>query len=146
MVGDNCMPPPASILAATIGVTFVGPKNLPQKTLPGFLRVSQECVRMALEWLKENNPIYSDIYISNACLKELPIDGVPEEISSVTKYSNNTSLLVWESAGYVPEEPDDDIDGALWMSVFFLQLIQPILTGLVSGVYINQFLLAILLT
>ena len=134
MVGDNCMPPPVSILAATIGVTFVGPKNLPQKTLPGFLRVSRERVRMALEWLKENNPIYSDIYISNARLKELPVDGVPEEISSVTKYSNNTSLLARESTGYVPEEPDDDVDGALCMSVFFSQLIRPILTGLVSGV------------
>ena len=35
------MPPPASILAATIGVTLIGPKNLPVRTLPGFLRVNR---------------------------------------------------------------------------------------------------------
>ena len=107
MVGDLCMPPPASVLAATIGVTFVGPKNMPQKTLPGFLRVTRARVRMALEWLKENNPLYNNIYISPARLEELPLDGVPEEISSVTRFSDNTCLLAQESAGYVPEEPDD---------------------------------------
>ena len=112
MVGDECMPPPVSVLAATIGVTFVGPKNLPQKTLPGFLRVSRNRVRMALEWLKKNNPIYKNIYISSARLNELPVDGVPHEISSVTKFSDDTSLLAEETAGYVPEEPDDVDNGA----------------------------------
>ncbi len=37
MTCDQVMPPPLSILAATIGVTFVRPKNLPEKTMPGFL-------------------------------------------------------------------------------------------------------------
>ena len=105
------MPPPASVLAATIGITFVGPKNLPQKTLPGFLRVTRARVRMALEWLKENNPLYNNIYISPARLEELPVDGVPEEISSVTRFSDDTCLLAQESAGYVPEEPDDVANG-----------------------------------
>ena len=111
MVGDSCMPPPASVLTVTIGVTFVGPKNLPQKTLPGFLRVTRAHVRMALEWLKENNPLYNNIYISPARLEELPVDGVPEEISSVTRFSDDTCLLAQESAGYVPEEPDDVANG-----------------------------------
>ena len=35
MTQGNMMPPPSQILAATIGVTFVGPSNLPEKTLPG---------------------------------------------------------------------------------------------------------------
>lgn len=34
---DTQTMPPSSILAATIGVTFVGPQNLPQKTMLGFL-------------------------------------------------------------------------------------------------------------
>ena len=37
LTGDLIMPPPSAILAATIGVTFVGPKNLPEKTLSFFL-------------------------------------------------------------------------------------------------------------
>lgn len=37
MTDTQTMPPSSSILAATIGVTFVGPQNLPQKTMLGFL-------------------------------------------------------------------------------------------------------------
>ena len=40
MTESQVMPPSAEILSATIGVTFVGPKNLPEKTLPGFLHVN----------------------------------------------------------------------------------------------------------
>jgi hypothetical protein len=29
LIGDLIMPPPSTILAATVGVTFVGPKNVP---------------------------------------------------------------------------------------------------------------------
>jgi hypothetical protein len=51
------------ILIATVGVTFVGPKNVPEKTMPGFLRVNCMHVCIALEWLKEHNPLYADISI-----------------------------------------------------------------------------------
>ena len=62
MTNSQVMPPSSSILAATIGVTFVGPGNLPQKTMPGFLRVNRRRVHDALQWLKKNNPIYRDHY------------------------------------------------------------------------------------
>ncbi|KAH9037779.1 hypothetical protein EDB85DRAFT_556454 [Lactarius pseudohatsudake] len=90
------------------GVTFVGPKNLPQKTLPGFLRVNRTRVRDALFWLKRNNPIYEDIIISSDRLNELPTDGIPHEISSLAKHSNDTSLLAEETDGYVPEPCADE--------------------------------------
>ena len=35
---DGVMLPLADILAATIGVMFVGPKNVLQRTLPSFLK------------------------------------------------------------------------------------------------------------
>ena len=66
---------------------------------------------MALEWLKENNPLYKNIYICPTCLNKLPIHGVPEEISSVTKFSDNTSLLAKERAGYVPDKLEDVDNG-----------------------------------
>lgn len=101
---DNVMPPRASILAATIGVTFVGPKNLPEKTLPGFLRVNRARVRAALVWLKANNPIYHQVSISVERLNELPIDDVPCEISSLARHCEDASLLAQENDGYVPED------------------------------------------
>ncbi|KAH9010256.1 hypothetical protein EDB85DRAFT_2232956, partial [Lactarius pseudohatsudake] len=80
MTDGQLMPPSSSILAATIGVTFVGPKNLPQKTLPGFLRVNRTRVRDALFWLKQNNPIYEDIIICSDRLNALLADGILDEI------------------------------------------------------------------
>ncbi|KAH9003221.1 hypothetical protein EDB86DRAFT_2765723, partial [Lactarius hatsudake] len=80
LTDTQIMPPSSTILAATIGITFVGPKNLPEKTMPGFLRVNRTRVRLALEWLKSNNPIYRDIIISSERLCELPVDSVPMEI------------------------------------------------------------------
>jgi hypothetical protein len=104
MTDTQIMPPVANILAATVGVTFVGPKNLPEKTMPGFLRVNRNRVRMALQWLKENNPIYRDIIISLDRLNGLPEDGIPHEIMSLVKHSNDMTLLASESEGYVPED------------------------------------------
>ena len=104
MTDTQIMPPLPAILAATVGVTFVGPKNLPKKTMPGFLRVNRNRVQNALQWLKENNPIYRDIVISTDHLNDLPVDGVPHEIMSLAKHSFNSTLLAAESEGYVPED------------------------------------------
>jgi hypothetical protein len=104
MTDEKIMPPASSILAATIGVTFVGPKNLPQKTFPGFLRVNRTRVHMALEWLKKNNPLYKDIAISSDRLRDLHTDSVPSEISSLARCSEDTALLAEENDSYVPEE------------------------------------------
>lgn len=37
LASSHIMPPSPAILTSTIGVTFVGPKNLPQRTMPAFL-------------------------------------------------------------------------------------------------------------
>ena len=114
LASSYIMPPSSTILAATIGVTFVGPRNLPQRTLPGFLRVNRNRVRAALEWLKENNPLYANISISADRLDALPADGIPEEILSVAKFSDDTKLLEEERNGYVPsDDPVDDEMGEL---------------------------------
>ena len=57
MVDDKVLPHPSSVLAATISVTFVGPKNLPQKAMCRFLCVHRMWVRMDLKWLV-NNAVY----------------------------------------------------------------------------------------
>ena len=116
---SDVMPPSPTILAATIGVTFVGPKNVPEKMMPGFLRVNRMRVRMALEWLKEHNPLYANVSISEDRLNALPLNGVPDEILSLVKYSDDTRLLAEETDGYVPNEPDD-----LGTSIYMLSVIR----------------------
>ncbi|KAH9161206.1 hypothetical protein EDB89DRAFT_1861768 [Lactarius sanguifluus] len=114
LTDTQTMPPSSAILAATIGITFVGPNNLPEKTMPGFLQVNQTHVRLALEWLKSNNPIYRDIIISSKRLCELPVDGVPIEIMSLARHSDDTVLLAEETDGYVPD--DDDFENSTHIS------------------------------
>ena len=71
----------SAILATIIGVTFVGPKNLPQKMMPRFLHVKCNRMHDTLMWLKLNNPIYQDIIILSSKLKMLPINGIPLKTS-----------------------------------------------------------------
>ena len=100
---DGLMPPSANVLAATVGVTFVGPKNVPQRTLPGFLRVNRDRVRAALQWLKANNPFYQNITISPERLEELPVDDIPVQITSTTRHLDDDVLLAEETDNYVPD-------------------------------------------
>ena len=102
MTDSQIMPPSSTILAATIGVTFVGPRNLPEKTMPGFLRVNRRRVHDALLWLKQNNPIYHHIIISVDRLNELPLDDIPQEIRSLMKHSDDFLQFADENDGYVP--------------------------------------------
>ena len=108
MVEGNIMPFPSKILASTIGVTLVGPKNIPEKTMPGFLRVRRNRVRAALVWLKANNPIYADIEISEERLERLDLDGIPVEILATVRFSDQVEELDRERAGYVPDDEDFD--------------------------------------
>lgn len=108
MMDAQLIPPSSAVLAATIGVTFVGPKNLPQKTMPGFLHVNCHRVHDTLLWLKENNPIYRDIVISSSRLNDLPLDGILLEISLTAKHCDDAAQLAEERDGYVPEDMDGD--------------------------------------
>jgi hypothetical protein len=111
IVADRVFPPPMHVLAATIGITFVGPTGLPERTLPDFLRVRRAHVGAALVWLKEHNPLYADIEICPERLGLLPVDAVPDELFAVTRYSSDTALLASERAGYVPEDDSEHGSG-----------------------------------
>jgi len=106
LVSDNVFPRPVKILASTIGVTFVGPKNEPERCYPGFLRIRRQRVRNALLWLKENNPLYTDIIISEERLEQVVEDGVPDEILCGMRYCDDIEAVDRERAGYVPEDDD----------------------------------------
>ena len=108
MMDSQVMLPSPEILATTIGVTFIGPKNLPERTMPGFLHVNRARVHDTLWWLKENNPIYENIQISSGRLNTLPVDRVPLQIWSLMKHSDDMTLLSEEHDNYVPEEDGDN--------------------------------------
>ena len=87
--------------------------------MPGFLRVNRNRVHLALEWLKKNNPIYRDVEISTTRLAQLPVNGVPDEISSTARYSEDITLLNSEGESYIP----DDIENGLFLSLAILSLL-----------------------
>ena len=113
MIDGTMMPQQAKVLAATIGITFVGPKNLPDKYLPDMFKVRRGRVRRALEWLKENNPLFANITISESRLADLPENDVPYELQATTKLSTDVSSLYAEQDGYVPvqETCNDSSEG-----------------------------------
>ena len=102
------MPNPIRVLACTIGVTIVGPKNKPEKTMLGFLRVRRKVVRDALVWLKEHNPLYTNIVISDERLGSISQNGIPDEILNSMRYSDDVHELERERAGYVPDDFDEE--------------------------------------
>jgi len=108
MIDGRLFPPPAKILSATIGITFIGPKGLRESTMPAMFRVRRWRVREALQWLKANNPLYSDIEISEERLSELPEDGIPDELTMTAKYSTDVGAVEREHGGYVPTDAADD--------------------------------------
>ena len=112
MIDGTIMPQPANILAATIGITFVGPKNLPDRGLPDQFKVRRGRVQTALEWLKQNNPLYSNVTIWESQLAGLPENDVPYEMRATAKLSTDTQQLYAEQDGYVPSQEacEDDVD------------------------------------
>jgi hypothetical protein len=108
MIDGSIMPQTAEMLAATIGITFVGPKNLPERTLPDMFRVRRTRVKRALEWLKEHNPLFANITISDARLAQLPEDDIPYELTTITKLSTDVDALYAEQEGYVPSQEASD--------------------------------------
>ena len=102
MIDGRLFPPPAKFLSATIGITFVAPTGVRESTMPAMFRVRRWRVREALLWLKANNPLYSDIEISEERLSQLPEDGIPEEIILTAKHSADVESVEKEHRGYVP--------------------------------------------
>jgi hypothetical protein len=109
MIEGHIRPPSPAVLAALIGVTIIGPKNLPDRCLPSFLTVNRHRVHQALLFLKRENPLYRDISISLLNLDLLPTSGVPDEIMVGIRHTDDTTALDEERAGYVITDDDEHI-------------------------------------
>ncbi|KAK0234495.1 hypothetical protein EDD85DRAFT_955310 [Armillaria nabsnona] len=104
LVSANVLPPQARVLSAVIGIIFVSPRGVKMRELPGIFHVRREHVRKALLWLKENNPLYHDIIISDDNLSDLPSDGVPNEILSTVRTLHDIVGLAMEQDTYIPNQ------------------------------------------
>jgi hypothetical protein len=111
MIEGQLLPHRPVLLAATIGITIIGPNKLPPKSLPPFLSVNRQRVKDALLFLKKENHLYRDITISDEHLKLLPEDGFPWELLGVVKYSDEQHLLEQEREGYVISDEDMNENG-----------------------------------
>nr|GAT52360.1 predicted protein [Mycena chlorophos] len=108
MVAGNMVPRPSLLLAAVIGVTFVGVGKAAMTAVPGICRVRRQRVFDALMWLKAHNRLYANMTISEENLRRLPDDGVPEEILQNIRFSDDTEATAHEHAGYVPDDDEDE--------------------------------------
>ena len=109
LVDPIVMPPSPAVLAATIGITIISPHNLPEQTMPGFLHVKQSWIKDALRWLKNNNPLWGNITISNEQLELYSDeDCVQETIKVIMKYLDKIEAVDREHAGYVIDDDDEE--------------------------------------
>jgi hypothetical protein len=111
ILDGKLFPSPPVVLAATIAVTFITPSGKWQHSLPTMLHVRREQVREALQWLKEHNPLYTDIIISDEQLQLLPEDDVPQEIQKTVRHSTDIEAVIREHEAYVPSEAPEGHDG-----------------------------------
>ena len=107
---SNEFPADPCILAATIAVTFVGPKGICKAGLPKWLRVRRAKVLSALIWLKNNNPLYKDIKLNANRIAQLPEDDIPDEILICTRQLDNEVMLDEEHDTYIPSNDGPLID------------------------------------
>ncbi|KAH7874569.1 uncharacterized protein C8R40DRAFT_290269 [Lentinula edodes] len=120
MVDEGYLPPRSTVLAATIAVTFIGQNNISLRALKTMFTVERLKVANALRWLIANNKFYAHIKISEANLQSLPMNGVPVEILSTTKWASDADVGAGEYEGYVPHNDDvssddglDDVEGQM---------------------------------
>ncbi|KAF7297472.1 ATP-dependent DNA helicase [Mycena indigotica] len=107
MVSGNLVPRPSMLLAATIGVTFVGVGKKALRCMPGLFRVRRQRVFDALMWLKRNNALYAEVRISEDRLRSLPEDDVPQEIMESVRYSTDVDAVGREHTGYATMDDDE---------------------------------------
>ena len=104
MLNGQRMPSSVQTLASVIAITFMGKKKLPMDWLKKTFRVRRNVVYEALSWLKNNNPIYSDINIDQCRLAELPEDDIPDELTAIIRQEEDEDLAEKERESYVAEE------------------------------------------
>ncbi|KAG1779208.1 hypothetical protein EV702DRAFT_1195708 [Suillus placidus] len=112
MVEGNLLPPKPITLASMLGVSIIGPNNFPEHCMPSFLTVSRSHLRNALLFLKQHNPLYFNITISDKNIALFPECGIPDIILSSVRHLHNVEAVDAERQDYVPEDDVENVFSA----------------------------------
>ena len=66
------------------------------------MTVRKKKVFEALQWLRQNNPLYRNITINQSIINKLPDDDVPECLWTTMEISTNVEAAENERASYIP--------------------------------------------
>ncbi len=107
----DVFPPPISEVVTPMCVVFVGsskpsPEWLREKAYPLIIR--RQKVRLALEWLKNHNPLYRDIIIDYKRIEELPLRDVAPVNITVEENSDAVDSVGSKYDTYTTSDDCDD--------------------------------------
>ena len=102
------LPANPEILVDHLKVVFIGKDRPSRELLKKVFTVRSEKVYNALNFLIDNNPVYSDVTLSNSV--DLPADDVPEEImNNLVTHDDLNDEDANEHSTYTPQTDLDDI-------------------------------------
>jgi hypothetical protein len=90
-------------LCDSLKIIFVGCRTPERNQLKNILTVRKKKVSEALRWLRQNNPLYRNVKISQSTVDKLPDDDVPECLWTTMQISTNIEAAQNERASYVPD-------------------------------------------
>lgn len=97
-------------LCDSLKVIFVGPRTPQRNQLKNILTVRKKKVFEALQWLKQNNPLYRNVAIDPLAMHKLPDDDVPECLWKTMEISTDVETAENERASYVPDSITNTAD------------------------------------
>ncbi|CAF4728711.1 unnamed protein product, partial [Rotaria sp. Silwood2] len=90
-------------LCDSLKIIFVGRRPQQRNQLKNVLTVRKKNVFEALQWLKQNKPLYRNVTINQSIINKLLDDDVPECLWATMEISTNLEAAENERASYIPD-------------------------------------------
>jgi len=106
-LSTNILPHPLVSCLERIAVCFIGSRQPPPRDVAFMLAVRPAKIRAALVWLKEHNPLYHDVTISNENLQTFEdqvSDNVPCQLYDIMECVHRTAEEIIQNSHYVSAE------------------------------------------
>ena len=103
MINGNHLPHTPAILPSLLAVCVIGRQRVPADWMRRAFAIRREHVRRALVWLRNHNPLYSNIVINDNALRLLPVDDVPREVSVTARAQADATDAIREAESYLPD-------------------------------------------
>jgi len=90
-------------LCDSLKIIFVGCRPPQRNQLKNILTVRKKKVFEALQWIRQNNPLYHNVTINQSIINKLPDDDVPECLWTTMEISTNVEAAENERESYIPD-------------------------------------------